>query len=270
VSDGHFYIPTPGGYRRSDEPPKKKARPAKGKRKYPVAAPYAPPPNLNRPAAPPTLPADQAHAGYLSEPPLSLGARLKPLLLLLLCVACVGAGWFLVRGPGIGGILDKLQALLARKKSAVTVVAEAPNEPPAPEAGEPKKPAAKDSGSEERPKLPPPIPDKPPQPKKEAEPTGVVFEKHVLPIFEAKCMNCHNDDKRRGGLNVLTAAALFKGGESGPSLMPGFPERSLLWQTIRTNEMPPTPNKLTPAEKKIVQDWIAGGAKSSAATAAKP
>jgi hypothetical protein len=89
----------------------------------------------------------------------------------------------------------------------------------------------------------------------------VTFEKHIRPIFEAKCLSCHGSTKKRGGLDMRTVAAMLRGGDAGPSIVPGSPERSLLWETIVTKKMPPTPNKLSQSESKLVQEWIAGGAR---------
>ena len=92
-------------------------------------------------------------------------------------------------------------------------------------------------------------------------------ESHVLPIFQMRCQVCHGKRKQEGGLDLRTMASRLKGGESGPALVPGKPEESLLLQRIERGEMPP-PDMLfenhvktpTDAEVALLRKWIAEGA----------
>ncbi len=86
------------------------------------------------------------------------------------------------------------------------------------------------------------------------------FEKTILPIFQAKCLNCHGDKRQRGGLDLRSKSATVKGGDSGVSLKAGTLKDSVLWEKIRTDEMPEGKDKLTPAEKDIIRRWIESGA----------
>src|SRR5438046_6130105 len=88
----------------------------------------------------------------------------------------------------------------------------------------------------------------------------LAFEKAVLPIFQAKCFNCHGEKRQRGGLDLRTKATIVKGGERGSSLKPGSLKDSLLWDKIRTDEMPEGKVKLTLAEKDVIRRWIEAGA----------
>src|SRR5688572_22587174 len=88
----------------------------------------------------------------------------------------------------------------------------------------------------------------------------LTFEKSVLPIFQAKCLSCHGEKRQRGGLDLRTKSAIVKGGESGTSLKPGSLKESLLWEKIRTDEMPDAKEKLTAREKDIIRKWIEAGA----------
>jgi hypothetical protein len=98
---------------------------------------------------------------------------------------------------------------------------------------------------------------------------AISFAKDIWPIFEAKCAACHGKDKRNGSLDVRTVAAIRNGGDSGPGLVPGMPEKSLLWDDISTDRMPPRArDRLTKAEKELVRHWIAGGAREKAVTTA--
>jgi hypothetical protein len=99
-------------------------------------------------------------------------------------------------------------------------------------------------------------------------PAPPAFEKDVLPVFQAKCLRCHGEYKRRGGLDLRNKAAILKGGEGGPALAPGSPEKSSLWIKIAGGKMPPPgADPLTDAEKALVRSWIDGGAHGDAAAA---
>lgn len=92
------------------------------------------------------------------------------------------------------------------------------------------------------------------------------FTLKVLPLLKAKCFACHGDDPQdvKGHLDVRTRAGLLQGGQSGePSLVPGKPEESLLFQAVtwQTLEMPPKENdRLTADQTELIRDWIAAGA----------
>jgi len=93
-----------------------------------------------------------------------------------------------------------------------------------------------------------------------------LFTLKVLPILREKCFGCHGSDPDdvRGDYNVLTREGLLKGGESEePSIVPGHPEESSLYQAVLWEgyEMPPKENdRLTEVETDYIRDWIAAGA----------
>src|SRR5215216_1592124 len=63
------------------------------------------------------------------------------------------------------------------------------------------------------------------------EPTGIeFFESRIRPIFVAHCYECHATGAKRieGGLRLDNSAALLRGGDSGPIVVPGKPEASSL------------------------------------------
>src|SRR5437660_531391 len=71
------------------------------------------------------------------------------------------------------------------------------------------------------------------------------FEKKVRPLLLERCHGCHatTAKKVRGGLLMDSRAGLLKGGESGPVVVAGQPEKSLLIQAVRYQteqlQMPP-------------------------------
>lgn len=69
------------------------------------------------------------------------------------------------------------------------------------------------------------------------------FEQHIRPVLVKHCYECHSAESEpvQGGLRVDTRAALLKGGDNGPAIVPGSADRSLLIQALRQQnfEMPP-------------------------------
>lgn len=91
------------------------------------------------------------------------------------------------------------------------------------------------------------------------------FEKSVRPVLVQRCYECHSVSagKRKGGLLLDSRAATLKGGDSGPALMAGDVEKSLLIESIRYKneelQMPPK-GALPPAEIKVLEEWVRMGA----------
>ena len=97
-----------------------------------------------------------------------------------------------------------------------------------------------------------------------AEP--IDFKKQVRPILEVYCLKCHGDEKPKGGLALTTRAGAIKGGEKGPSIVPGDPSKSPLYTSTtlpadHDDVMPPKGDKLTKAQQETLKQWITEGAK---------
>ncbi|MDI1322617.1 MAG: FN3 associated domain-containing protein [Algoriphagus sp.] len=93
-----------------------------------------------------------------------------------------------------------------------------------------------------------------------------IFRDMVQPILEAKCQSCHKEGKIKGELRMDYLEGLKKGGKSGPFVIAGDFENSLLIQRINLpgddkKHMPPK-NKpqLTDEEIEILMEWVASGA----------
>jgi len=92
------------------------------------------------------------------------------------------------------------------------------------------------------------------------------FEKHVRPLLVEHCYTCHSAEaeKVKGGLLLDTREGLLKGGENGPALLPGDPERSLLIKAVRYSDenlqMPPKGKKLAPDQIAGLEAWVKMGA----------
>jgi mono/diheme cytochrome c family protein len=88
------------------------------------------------------------------------------------------------------------------------------------------------------------------------------FESHIRPLFKIYCLDCHGEgEKLRGGLDLRLRRLTVQGGDSGPAVVPGTADDSLLYQRVRDGEMPPGKTKLPPAEVQKLARWIAAGAR---------
>ncbi len=100
---------------------------------------------------------------------------------------------------------------------------------------------------------------------------ALTFEKDIRPILKANCFHCHGDEgKVKGGLDVRLRHLIAKGGEQGAAIVPGKPEKSLLFTMVRDGEMPKSEKKLSKEQVELVRQWIAGGAKVARTEPAKP
>ncbi len=89
------------------------------------------------------------------------------------------------------------------------------------------------------------------------------FEKHVRPLFAEHCYACHSttSEKLQAGLLVDSRSGLLRGGDSGPAMVPGDPDASLLIESVRYDgyEMPPS-GKLADEEISHLERWVEMGA----------
>lgn len=90
------------------------------------------------------------------------------------------------------------------------------------------------------------------------------FESKVRPLLVQHCYECHSSatSRPKGRLRVDSRAALLEGGLSGPALVPGDVEASLLVEAVRYGDalqMPPK-GKLTDAEIALFEEWVRRGA----------
>jgi uncharacterized membrane protein len=91
---------------------------------------------------------------------------------------------------------------------------------------------------------------------------ALIFEDIVHPIFERRCMSCHNNEKRKGRLSLADLPSILKGGKHGPSIIPGKPAESELYIRITLDpaheDFMPKDGKPSPTETeiKIIQWWI--------------
>lgn len=90
------------------------------------------------------------------------------------------------------------------------------------------------------------------------------FEKKVRPILVNHCYACHSaETKPAGGLRVDDRNGLISGGNSGPSVVPGKPNESLLIKRVvkeAKKRMPSEGEHLKEEQISVLAKWIEDGA----------
>ncbi len=92
-------------------------------------------------------------------------------------------------------------------------------------------------------------------------PDKVNYTDHVLPIFRNSCLNCHNPDKKKAGLDLSTFQGAILGSENGKVLKSGDGAGSLLIKCVMPDgdpKMPPKGDRLPDTEIAIIKKWIDG------------
>src|SRR5438552_17214477 len=93
-----------------------------------------------------------------------------------------------------------------------------------------------------------------------------MFEKDIRPVLKAHCFECHGEgEKLKGGLDLRLRRLSLRGGDDGPVLVPGKPDRSLLFNLVGSGEMRKRDKKLDREQVAEMKELIAGGANSARA-----
>ncbi|HEV8059108.1 MAG TPA: PSD1 and planctomycete cytochrome C domain-containing protein [Gemmataceae bacterium] len=89
----------------------------------------------------------------------------------------------------------------------------------------------------------------------------------IIPIVLRHCTACHGLRRTEADLDLRTKAGMLRGGKSGPAIVPGQPEESLIIKRIGAEQMPPqarlveaSVKPVAQAELDILTKWIAAGA----------
>jgi len=99
---------------------------------------------------------------------------------------------------------------------------------------------------------------------------AVDYEREIKPLLLQKCAACHGALKQNSGLRLDAGELIRKGGDSGPTVVPGQSIRSLLIERMTTQDhsvrMPPEGQgeKLTDSQVDLLRRWIDQGALSPA------
>ncbi|MDE0735540.1 MAG: PSD1 and planctomycete cytochrome C domain-containing protein [Pirellulaceae bacterium] len=87
------------------------------------------------------------------------------------------------------------------------------------------------------------------------------FESRIRPLLAAKCLECHGPDTQEAGLRIDSRAALLKGSEKHPVVVPGAPSKSSLLTAVNQTtdlKMPPD-EKLSDDQLAALREWIKMG-----------
>jgi hypothetical protein len=108
-----------------------------------------------------------------------------------------------------------------------------------------------------------------PLPARAADPSPAqlqFFENRIRPIFVNNCYKCHSRqaDKPKANLSLESRESILKGGDSGPAIVPGDPNRSLLIKAVRYTDpdlqMPPKDQPLSSQQVADLESWVKIGA----------
>ncbi|WP_299468354.1 DUF1549 domain-containing protein, partial [uncultured Gimesia sp.] len=90
-----------------------------------------------------------------------------------------------------------------------------------------------------------------------------VTQHDIIPLLHLRCVACHGGRRQEAGLDLRTKESILKGGKSGPAVVPGKPEESLLIQRIKSGEMPPrrklvsvSVKPMEATELELLSQWI--------------
>src|SRR5207244_8435679 len=97
----------------------------------------------------------------------------------------------------------------------------------------------------------------------------VDYLRDVKPILSQHCYSCHGPQKQKSGLRLDTAGAARKGGNSGPAIVPGKSEESLLIKAVVGSDesLPRMQSQNPPLDDKqiaLLKTWINQSATATA------
>ena len=101
-----------------------------------------------------------------------------------------------------------------------------------------------------------------------------VSQHDIIPLLLLRCTVCHGLRRQEGGLDLRSKASILKGGKTGPAMLPGRPEESLLVQRIVSEQCPPrlrvvevSVKPMESNELALLRKWIEIGAPELASKA---
>ena len=92
-----------------------------------------------------------------------------------------------------------------------------------------------------------------------SEDANRLWSAHIQPLFADNCFKCHGNIETKSGLSLMSPAEVLKGGENGAAVVPGKPEKSLLYKYVQAEadpHMPPKGKQLAPEEIALIKRWI--------------
>jgi len=98
----------------------------------------------------------------------------------------------------------------------------------------------------------------------------VDFTRQIHPILASRCLPCHSEEKRSGGLTLATLDGVLAGGRSGAAIRPGNPGNSLLVRRVTGEVQPAMPfggDPLAAEQIALIKQWIRQGARATPTSA---
>lgn len=95
----------------------------------------------------------------------------------------------------------------------------------------------------------------------------ITYTENIRPIFLNSCLNCHNADKKKAGLDLSSYQATMDGSDAGKVIEPGNAAQSQLWKLVTHAEEPVMPaksDKLADSQLDLIRKWIEAGAPEKA------
>src|SRR5579859_936895 len=99
-----------------------------------------------------------------------------------------------------------------------------------------------------------------------SRPQAVDYHGQIEPIVKRACLECHSQDRRRGGLSLATYSDALDGGRNGAVIRPGNGAGSPLVHHLTgalDPQMPKDEDPLPPTEIAMIRAWIDQGARET-------
>ena len=90
----------------------------------------------------------------------------------------------------------------------------------------------------------------------EKHPGEVMFENKIAPLIAEHCLECHDTATRKGKTDLSRKTTAFV----DDFIVPGKSEKSVIWELVQSDDMPTDRAPLSAEEKKLLKQWIDGGA----------
>ncbi len=104
---------------------------------------------------------------------------------------------------------------------------------------------------------------KAPRPLPPAATKKIDYTVDIQPLLRKYCLECHSAKRPRGRLRLDDREAALKGGDSGPSIVPGKSAESMLIKLAAgvnpDDVMPPEGKRMTPEEVGLLRAWVDQG-----------
>jgi mono/diheme cytochrome c family protein len=93
----------------------------------------------------------------------------------------------------------------------------------------------------------------------------------AMSLVHDNCLSCHNAEKHKGGLQLISRETMLKGGDNGAVVHSGKPDKSLIVKVLAADADPHMPPKkqLSPSQIQLMRRWVAAGAPWDEAALAK-